>query len=291
MDTAMGLEWCVPGTGSTLDLGTKNGVFRCRPTTPVWTGAHRMAPIATVPDGTRYVACSEITPGVWYWLLLSPFLRRMGTVMPVVAWGETRSPDVSIGQDRGGIAVGKGKETMSRKAKRYFGTGYQVRIKVAVSLNRVSRWMETWQARAILMTIFSIRLRAASCAGPRVMTSRFWTAARGIVAVSVAADRRATTGMGRSAWRTETVVMHGGPRACVGLGGCVAIRSPISPIGPDPTVPLTHTAVRELGVASWVRLVTPNGVQDARVDVLQYSTGSSEACQKAGPASRKAHSS
>ncbi|KAI3545345.1 hypothetical protein CSPX01_04989 [Colletotrichum filicis] len=182
--------------GSTLDLGTKNGVFRCRQTTPVWTGAHRMAPIATVPDGTRVVACSEITPGVWYWLVLSPFLRRMGTAMPVIAWGKTRSPDVCIAQDRGGIAVGKGKETMSRKAKRYFGTGYQVRIKVAVSLKRVSRWMETWQVMAILMTIFSIRLRAASCAGLGVMTSRFWIAARGFVAVSVAAHRRAITGMG-----------------------------------------------------------------------------------------------
>ncbi|KAK1474945.1 hypothetical protein CCUS01_17011 [Colletotrichum cuscutae] len=87
-----------------------------------------------------------------------------------------------------------------RKAKRCFGTGYQMRIKVAVSLKRVSRWMETWQV--------------ASC------IFRFWIAARGFVAD------------GNS-------------------GGCVAIRSPVSPIA--------------------VRLVTPNGVQDARFRGLSKS--------------------
>lgn len=118
---------------------------------------------------------------------------------------------------------------MSRKAKRYFGTGYQVRIKVAVSLNRVSRWMETWQRRAILMTIFSIRLRAASFAGPWSDDKSFLDCGAGLRSCVCSCGPTGYNGDGRSAWRTETAVMHGGPRACVGSGGCVAIRSPYQP--------------------------------------------------------------
>ncbi|KAK1655953.1 hypothetical protein BDP81DRAFT_12986 [Colletotrichum phormii] len=153
------------GTGSKLDLGTKNGVLDADrrhlygPERIAWPrsrqSAGRDAGGGLLGDNTGSVVLA----------VAEPVFATNGHSNACRCMGGNRSPEVCIGQDRGGIAVGKGKETMSRKAKRYFGTEYPVRIKVAVSLNRVSRWIKTWQVRAILMTIFSIRLRAASRAG------------------------------------------------------------------------------------------------------------------------------